>query len=51
MMLKKCPKCKKYTMEEICKKCKIKTINPHPPKFSPSNKYGKYRRVLKDLSK
>lgn len=45
-MLRKCPKCKKYTLKEICGFCGEKTIDPHPPKFSPLDKYGKYRRDL-----
>ena len=49
----KCLKCQKYTLQEDC--CKIKTISPKPPKFSPTDKYGKYRReekrkILKELN-
>lgn len=29
MILKKCPKCKTYTLKETCKKCKSKTDSPH----------------------
>lgn len=29
MQLKKCLKCKEYTLLEECKICKTKTINPH----------------------
>jgi H/ACA ribonucleoprotein complex subunit 3 len=46
MLLKKCPKCKKYTLKDICFMCKVKTISAHSPKFSleKEKKYGKYRR-------
>jgi H/ACA ribonucleoprotein complex subunit 3 len=46
MMLKKCPKCKKYTMKGSCSECKEKSVSAHPPKFSieKEKKYGKYRR-------
>jgi H/ACA ribonucleoprotein complex subunit 3 len=46
MLLKKCPKCNKYTLKDICPKCNKKTISAHPPKFSleKEKKYGKYRR-------
>ncbi len=47
MKLKKCPKCGRYTLKDVCPACKVKTISAHPPKFSPEDKYGKYRRMLK----
>jgi len=50
MKMKICPKCNTYTMEEICSVCKVPTVNPHPPKFSPEDKYGKYRRIIKKES-
>tara|TARA_Y100000310_G_C20104725_1_gene544402 strand:- start:202 stop:363 length:162 start_codon:yes stop_codon:yes gene_type:complete len=43
----KCPKCSEYTMQETCSKCNKKTINPKPAKYSPEDKYGKYRRIAK----
>jgi H/ACA ribonucleoprotein complex subunit 3 len=42
-----CKACKSYTMSEICKKCDEKTIIPRPPKYSPEDKYSKYRRIAK----
>jgi len=47
MKLRKCVTCKSYTLKEICPKCGKKTITPHPPRFSPEDKYGKYRRAAK----
>ncbi|KYK23539.1 ribosome biogenesis protein [Thermoplasmatales archaeon SG8-52-2] len=46
-----CKNCKKYTLDEICKTCKKNTISKYPPKFSPEDHYGKYRRKLKKLEK
>ena len=43
----KCSKCRQYTMKDKCPKCKIKTINPKPAKYSPEDKYGEYRRKAK----
>ncbi len=43
-MLRRCPSCRKYTLKEVC--C-LKTESPHPPNFSPADKYGKYRRAVK----
>lgn len=44
--LLKCGKCGKYTMKEECA-CGGKAITPKPAKFSPEDKYGKYRRQAK----
>lgn len=44
-----CKVCKDYTLNEICKSCKGKTILKKPPRFSPQDHYGKYRRKLKKL--
>jgi H/ACA ribonucleoprotein complex subunit 3 len=40
-----CGSCKAYTLKENCPKCGQKTILPKPPKYSPQDKYGKYRRI------
>ena len=44
-----CDKCKNYTLDKICNKCKEKTISKNPARFSPEDPYGKYRRKLKKL--
>jgi H/ACA ribonucleoprotein complex subunit 3 len=44
--MKKCKECNIYTLKEICPKCGKQTSDPSPPKFSPVDKYGKYRRML-----
>ena len=46
-----CKKCKTYTLETICNKCKNNTISKKPPRFSPEDHYGKYRRELKKQHK
>jgi H/ACA ribonucleoprotein complex subunit 3 len=45
--MRKCTVCKVYTFKATCPKCNGKSINPEPPKYSPENKYGKYRRMFK----
>tara|TARA_B100000949_G_C14287161_1_gene454913 strand:+ start:1495 stop:1650 length:156 start_codon:yes stop_codon:yes gene_type:complete len=42
-ILKKCPKCLEYSLQENCKECNVKTLTPHPPKFSPDDKYSRLR--------
>jgi len=43
----KCENCKNYTLKKTCSKCKEDTNNPKPAKFSPEDKFGKYRRLAK----
>jgi H/ACA ribonucleoprotein complex subunit 3 len=45
--LRKCPKDKIYTMKDICPICGNKTVIASPPRFSPEDKYVKYRIELK----
>lgn len=47
MKIKKCMKCARYTLQEICPECGNRTVSAHPPKFSPEDKYGKWRRKIK----
>ncbi len=42
-----CKSCDQYTLKSTCPNCGARTIQPAPPRFSPEDKYGKYRRQLK----
>ncbi len=42
----KCRNCNKYTLDNICESCGIKTVRPLPPNLK--EKYGKYRRLYKE---
>ncbi|MEM3362553.1 MAG: nucleolar RNA-binding Nop10p family protein [Candidatus Anstonellaceae archaeon] len=44
-LIRKCQKTKNYTLKK--KIGDILTINPHPPRFDPLDKVGKYRRKIK----
>jgi len=46
-MMLKCPACGAYTMKKTCPACDGKTASPHPARYSPSDRYGKYRREMK----
>jgi len=46
-----CKNCKVYTLDAICSKCKENNISKTPPRFSPQDHYGRYRRELKKLQK
>jgi len=43
----KCPSCKSYSLSEACS-CGRKRVSPKPAKYSPEDKYGKYRRMAKE---
>jgi H/ACA ribonucleoprotein complex subunit 3 len=46
-LIRYCRDCEEYTLDEICGKCRNKTVSAAPPRFSPEDRYGKYRRLLK----
>lgn len=46
----KCPECKSYGLTEKCK-CGAARTKPKPPKYSPEDKYGDYRRKFKEEHK
>ena len=46
--LRKCAECGAYTIKEICKQCDQATKSVHPAKFSPDDKYLRYRIADKE---
>lgn len=42
-LLRKCTVCNRYTLKSKCSFCLVDTIDPKPAKFSPEDKYLKYR--------
>lgn len=49
MNMAKCMECGAYSLSEVCPKCGGRATSPHPSRFSPEDRYGKYRRRLKKL--
>ncbi len=45
--IKWCPSCEDYLLKSECDKCGKKTVNPKPPKYSPEDRFGEYRRKQK----
>jgi len=45
--MRKCPSCGMYTLKDVCPDCGERTVSPIPPRFSPEDRYGRYRRQLK----
>ena len=48
MKMKKCKSCNVYTIKDICPVCGGGLNVVYPPKYSIEDKYGKYRRKLKE---
>jgi H/ACA ribonucleoprotein complex subunit 3 len=42
-LIRKCPNCGTYTLKQECNSCGVRTIDPHPPKYSPDDRYARYR--------
>jgi H/ACA ribonucleoprotein complex subunit 3 len=45
-LLLKCERCSKYTMEAKCPVCGDATVMAAPAKYSPDDKYARYRSPL-----
>jgi len=49
-LMRKCTKCGKYTLKnDRCPYCAGTVHIPHPAKFSPDDKYAKYKGMMRDL--
>ena len=42
--IRKCTQCGKYTLSPECKLCGCPTVCPIPPRYSPDDRMGDYRR-------
>ena len=50
-ILRRCRNCGRYTLrKDKCPYCGGELEIPHPPRFSPEDKYGKYRLLMKIMS-
>ncbi|GAG07067.1 unnamed protein product, partial [marine sediment metagenome] len=47
MALSRCPVCGDYTLEDACSRCGGNTERAGPARYSPEDRYGRYRRALK----
>lgn len=47
MRMLKCRECAKYTLRTKCPSCKGEALPVKPPKYSPPDRWGKYRRMMK----
>jgi H/ACA ribonucleoprotein complex subunit 3 len=49
-MIRKCPRCRIYTLRDKCPICGLETASPHPPRFNVEDKYVKYRVLARKES-
>jgi H/ACA ribonucleoprotein complex subunit 3 len=49
-LLRVCRACGRYSLKEKCPQCGETTRTPHPARFNPADRYGKYRRMLTEPS-
>jgi H/ACA ribonucleoprotein complex subunit 3 len=45
-LLRVCRPCDRYTLRADCPECGATTRTPHPARYNPTDRYGKYRRRL-----
>lgn len=45
-LMRVCREDRTYTLRDACPKCGARTGSPLPPRFSPEDRYGRYRRQL-----
>jgi H/ACA ribonucleoprotein complex subunit 3 len=50
-LLQVCRACQRYTLRTKCPDCGGRTRTPHPARFDPGDRYGKYRRMLTEASR
>ena len=42
----KCAECGRYTLSEKCPNCGGKVVSVHPARYSPDDKYARYRSPM-----
>ncbi|MEO9319411.1 MAG: RNA-protein complex protein Nop10 [Nitrososphaera sp.] len=42
-LIRRCEACLTYTLKLTCPKCGGHTVDPHPARYSPDDKYVRYR--------
>jgi H/ACA ribonucleoprotein complex subunit 3 len=45
-LMLKCVNCSRYTMSDACPACGSRTVTVHPARFSPDDRYARYRSPL-----
>jgi len=50
-ILRVCRDCRRYTLRAKCAECGAETRTPHPARYNPGDRYGRYRRMLTDATR
>ncbi|NLZ30056.1 MAG: RNA-protein complex protein Nop10 [Methanomicrobiales archaeon] len=45
--IRRCPHDQRYTLCLVCPACGRPTRTAHPARFSPEDRYGRYRRAIR----
>ena len=45
-LMLRCTQCRTYTLSEKCNKCGGKAVTVHPARYSPDDKYARYRSPM-----
>ena len=45
-LMLKCAECGRYTLSEKCPNCGGKVVSVHPARYSPDDKYARYRSPM-----
>ena len=45
-LMLKCAECSRYTLADKCPSCGGKTVTVHPARYSPDDRYARYRSPL-----
>ncbi|MDR3102581.1 MAG: RNA-protein complex protein Nop10 [Methanocalculaceae archaeon] len=49
--IRQCPIDHIYTLLKTCPKCGAETANASPARYSPQDRYGKYRRMVREWNR
>ncbi len=45
-LLRRCSSCRRYSLRAACPACRSPTVSPHPARYSPQDRWARYRRAL-----
>ncbi|MDD1675878.1 MAG: RNA-protein complex protein Nop10 [Methanomicrobiales archaeon] len=46
-LIRRCPRDGTYTLRMKCPLCASETVSAHPPRFSPQDRFWKYRQQVR----
>ena len=49
--IRQCPNDHTYTLLKVCPMCGAVTVSVHPARYSPQDRYGSYRRMMREWNR